>query len=166
MLSISLCVPILLGLAMFLVTGLACGADSFAAVSGAMQECIAKQEAAGVVTLIAKRNKVLHLEATGFADIANKAPMQTNAIFWIASMTKPITATAVLVLQDEGRLSVDDPVAKYLPELGDLKTADGKSEKLTLRHLLTHTWLGAAFWQLKKRHTKQDAPGQTACATH
>ncbi len=137
--SISIGAPILSGLALFLVTGKACGADSFAGVSGAMQECIAKQEVAGVVTLIAKRNKVLHLEATGFAEIANKAPMQTNAIFWIASMTKPITATAVLMLQDEGRLSVDDPVVKYLPELGDLKTADGKSAKLTLRHLLTHT---------------------------
>jgi hypothetical protein len=56
--------------------------------------------------------------------------MQTNAICWIASMTKPITATAVLMLQDEGKLSVDDPVAKYLPELGDLKTADGKTISL------------------------------------
>ena len=54
-------------------------------------------------------------------------------------MTKPITATAVLMLQEEGKLSVDDPVAKYLPELADLKTADGKPAKLTLRHLLTHT---------------------------
>ena len=104
-----------------------------------MHECIAKQEVAGVVTLIATRDKVLHLEAAGLADIATKAPMQTNAICWIASMTKPITATAVMMLQEEGKLSVDDPVAKYLPELGNLKTADGKSAKLTLRHLLTHT---------------------------
>jgi CubicO group peptidase (beta-lactamase class C family) len=89
--------------------------------------------------LIATRDKVLHLEAAGLADIANKAPMQTNAIFWIASMTKPVTATAVLMLQDEAKLSVDDPVAKYLPELGDLKTAEGKPGKLTLRHLLMHT---------------------------
>ena len=54
-------------------------------------------------------------------------------------MTKPVTATAVLMLQDDGKLSVDDPVAKYLPELANLKTADGKPAKLTLRHLLTHT---------------------------
>jgi CubicO group peptidase (beta-lactamase class C family) len=65
--------------------------------------------------------------------------MRTDSICWIASMTKPITATAVLMLQEEGKLSVDDPVAKYLPELGDLKTADGKPAKLTLSHLLTHT---------------------------
>ncbi|HWY87532.1 MAG TPA: serine hydrolase domain-containing protein, partial [Gemmataceae bacterium] len=60
-------------------------------------------------------------------------------IFWIASMTKPITGTAVLMLQDEGKLSVDDPVEKYLPEFKNLKTADGKPVRVTIRHLLTHT---------------------------
>src|ERR1017187_3823065 len=139
LLSISRGAAILSGLALFFITGQACGADSFAAVSNAMQECIAKQEMAGVVTLIATRDKALNLQAAGWADIAAKAPMRTDTICWIASMTKPITATAVLMLQDEGKLSVDDPVAKYLPELGDLKTAAGKSAKLTLRHLLTHT---------------------------
>jgi CubicO group peptidase (beta-lactamase class C family) len=54
-------------------------------------------------------------------------------------MTKPVTAAAILMLQDEGKLSVDDPVSKYLPELADLKTADGKAFSLTLRQLLTHT---------------------------
>src|ERR1039458_1762200 len=139
LLSISRGAAILSGLALSFVTGQACGADSFAAVSNAMQECIAKQEMAGVVTLIATRDKALNLQAAGWADIAAKAPMRAETICWIASMTKPITATAVLMLQDEGKLSVDDPVAKYLPELGDLKTADGKTAKLTLRHLLTHT---------------------------
>ena len=65
--------------------------------------------------------------------------MRPDTIFWIASMTKPITATAVLMLQDEGKLSVDDPVEKYLPEFKDLKTADGKPARVTIRHLLTHT---------------------------
>ena len=65
--------------------------------------------------------------------------MRPDAIFWIASMTKPITATAVLMLQDEGRLSVDDPVEKYLPEFKGLRTADGKPAAVTIRHLLTHT---------------------------
>ena len=65
--------------------------------------------------------------------------MRPDNIFWIASMTKPVTAAAVLMLQDEGRLSVDDPVAKYLPELAKVKTSDGKPAGLTLRHLLTHT---------------------------
>ena len=139
MLSISLGVPILSGLALFVAAGRAGAADSFAAVASAMQEFIAKQEVAGVVTLVATRDKVLHLEAEGMADIAAGDSMQSNTICWIASMTKPITATAVVMMQEEGKLSVDDPVAKYLPELGKLKTAEGRSAKLTLRHLLTHT---------------------------
>jgi CubicO group peptidase (beta-lactamase class C family) len=111
----------------------------FPAVSGAMREFVAKKEIAGAVTLVATRDKVLHLSAVGQADIAAAAPMHPDTIFWIASMTKPVTATAVLMLQDEGKLSVDDPVAKYLPQLADLKTPDGKPGNLTLRHLLTHT---------------------------
>jgi CubicO group peptidase (beta-lactamase class C family) len=54
-------------------------------------------------------------------------------------MSKPITATAVLMLMEEGKLSLDDPIAKYVPELAGLKTADGKTPRITLRHLLTHT---------------------------
>ena len=54
-------------------------------------------------------------------------------------MTKPVTGVAVLMLQDEGKLSVDDPVAKYLPELAEVKTSDGIPGNLTLKHLLTHT---------------------------
>src|SRR4029077_8022864 len=65
--------------------------------------------------------------------------MRTDAIFWIASMSKPVLAALLLMLQDEGLLSVDDPVEKYLPEFKDLKTADGKPAKVTIRHLLTHT---------------------------
>jgi CubicO group peptidase (beta-lactamase class C family) len=65
--------------------------------------------------------------------------MKDNSLFWIASMTKPVTATAILILQDEGKLSVNDPVAKYIPELTELKTSNGKSEVITLKHLLTHT---------------------------
>jgi CubicO group peptidase (beta-lactamase class C family) len=111
----------------------------FAAVTSAMKELVAKKDVAGVVTLVATRDKVLHLSAVGQADIAAGTPMRTDAIGWIASMTKPVTATAILMLQDEGKLSVDDPVAKYIPQLAALKTADGKPGNLTLRHLLTHT---------------------------
>jgi CubicO group peptidase (beta-lactamase class C family) len=65
--------------------------------------------------------------------------MRADDIFWIASMSKPTLATLLLMLQDEGKLSVDDPVEKYLPEFKDLKTADGKPARVTIRHLLTHT---------------------------
>jgi CubicO group peptidase (beta-lactamase class C family) len=109
------------------------------AVFAAMQECVARHEIAGAVTLVATPDSLLHCDATGFADIAAKKPMTTDSIFWIASMTKPLTATAILMLQDEGKLSVDDPVTKYLPELGSLKAPDGQPANLTLKHLLTHT---------------------------
>jgi len=111
----------------------------FPAVTSAMKECIAKKDVAGVVTLVATRDKILHCSAVGQADVAAAAPMRPETIGWIASMTKPVTASAILMLQDEGKLSVDDPVAKYIPQLAALKTADGKPGNLTLRHLLTHT---------------------------
>jgi CubicO group peptidase (beta-lactamase class C family) len=135
----SLGAPVLLGLALFPASGEALGAEPFPAVAAAMQECVAKGEVAGAVTCIATRDQAVDLQAVGWADIAGQRPMRTNDIFWIASMTKPITATAVLMLQEEGKLSVDDPVAKYLPELAGLKTAGGEPARLTLRHLLTHT---------------------------
>ena len=129
-----------LPLSLLIVGTLSAGeAGKFSTVANAMREQIAKHEIAGAVTLVANRDKVLSLEATGQADVAAGKPMATDSICWIASMTKPITATAILMMQEEGKLSVDDPVAKYLPELADLKTAEGKPGNLTLRHLLTHT---------------------------
>src|SRR5271155_5330892 len=68
-----------------------------------------------------------------------RGAMRKDAIFWIASMSKPILATLLLMLQDEGLLSVDDLVEKYLPEFKGLKTADGKPAQVTIRHLLTPT---------------------------
>jgi CubicO group peptidase (beta-lactamase class C family) len=108
-------------------------------VGPATQEMIAKNEIAGAVTIVVSRDKVLHLESTGFADIAAKKPMTSDTLFWIASMTKPVTATAILMLQDEGKLAVADPVAKYIPEFANLKTPSGKPANLTLRQILTHT---------------------------
>ena len=92
-----------------------------------------------MVTLVATRDGVAHLGAVGKADLATNRAMHGDALFWIASMTKPITSVAILMLQDEGKLSVDDPVAKYLPELAKAATADGTVHTLTLKHLLTHS---------------------------
>ena len=108
-------------------------------VGAAMQEMTAKNEIAGAVTLVVSKDRVLHLESIGFADVAAKRPMTPDALFWIASMTKPVTGVAVLMLQDEGKLSVADPVAKYLPEFTALKTPSGKSANLTITQILTHT---------------------------
>ena len=121
------------------------GRSAFAAepllpgVGAAMRKMVAKSEIAGAVTVVVAKDKVLHLESTGLADVASKRAMTPDALFWIASMTKPVTGTAVLMLQDEGKLNVADPVAKYLPEFAALKTPSGKPANLTITQLLTHT---------------------------
>ena len=108
-------------------------------VGAALQEQIDRHEIAGAVTMVVTHDQVRHLEASGFADVAARKPMQADTVFWIASMTKPITAAAVLMLQDEGKLNVHDPVAKYLPEFANLKTPSGQPANLTLIQILTHT---------------------------
>lgn len=108
-------------------------------IAARMQEMIQAKEIPGAVTLVATRAGVTHLQAIGHADPAGTKPMRKDSLFWIASMTKPITGTAILMLQDAGKLSVEDRVDKYIPELGSLKTPSGQPANLTLRHLMTHT---------------------------
>src|SRR5688572_120223 len=83
------------------------------AIGAAMREMVVKNEIAGAVTAVVTSDKVLHLESTGLSDVAAKRPMTADTVFWIASMTKPVTGVAILMLQDEGKLNVADPVAKY-----------------------------------------------------
>ena len=109
------------------------------AVAEALRPFVERQEVAGAVTLVAAPDRLLHLSAVGLADVAAGRPARPDTIYWIASMTKPVTAAAVLMLQDEGKLSVDDPVATYIPEFASIKTRDGKPASLTLKDLLTHT---------------------------
>ena len=111
----------------------------FPAVRQAMHQAIEAREIPGAVTVVVSRDRVLHFDATGFADLERQTPMTGETLFWIASMTKPVTATAILMLQDEGRLKVSDLVAKYLPEFAALKTPSGKPANLTIAQLLTHT---------------------------
>ena len=108
-------------------------------VGSRMQEFISKNEIAGAVTAVVTKDKLLHLETSGYADVAAKRPMTPDTLFWIASMTKPITGVAILMLQDEGKLNVADPVAKHLPEFAGLRTPSGKPANLTIAQLLTHT---------------------------
>lgn len=104
-----------------------------------MQEMVAKRDIAGALTVVATKDQILHWEATGLADIAGNKPMKEDTLFWIASMSKPITGTAVMMLVDEGKLSLSDPVSKYIPEFAGLKTPSGKPANLTVLQLLTHT---------------------------
>lgn len=112
---------------------------TISAIHDRLSKSIAAKEIAGAVTLVATPERIIHLDATGNASLNPEEAMRTDAIFWIASMSKPILGTLMLMLQDDGLLSVDDPVEKYLPEFKGLKTADGKPAQVTIRHLLTHT---------------------------
>jgi CubicO group peptidase (beta-lactamase class C family) len=118
--------------------------DRLAAVAPRMQEFVDKGEIAGAVTLIATRDRIIHLGAVGKTDSAKDRKMRADDIFWIASMTKPITAVCIAILADEGRLSFDDPLAKHLPEFALLVVNENgqtvkPSRPVTLRDLLTHT---------------------------
>ena len=110
-------------------------------VDQAMQRFVDQGQIAGAVTLVGHRGKVLHLGAVGLAEIEASKPMQSFKMFSIASMTKPVTATAVMILQDEGKLSVDDKISKYLPEFKNIKMKDGSDpeREITIRDAITHT---------------------------
>ena len=114
-------------------------APTLPGIGAAMDGMIAKHEIAGAVTAVVTKDRVLHFETTGLADVATKRPMQADTLFWIASMTKPVTGVAILMLQDEGKLKVTDQVAKYLPGFANLKTPSGKPANLTITQILTHT---------------------------
>jgi CubicO group peptidase (beta-lactamase class C family) len=112
---------------------------SLDSIPARMHDMIVANEVPGAVTVVATRDSVLRMNAQGWADPEHKSFMRVDSIFWIASMSKPITAIAVLMLMEDGKLSLDDPIAKYVPELAGQKTADGKTPRITIRHLLTHT---------------------------
>ena len=78
-------------------------------------------ELAGVVTLIARHGKIAHFSAVGYADIEKKQKMQRDTIFRLYSMTKPIASTALMMLYEEGRFQMQDPLSKYIPEFADLR---------------------------------------------
>jgi CubicO group peptidase (beta-lactamase class C family) len=118
-------------------------------IAEALRPFVDSHSLAGAVTLVADKHKVLSLEAVGFADVAARKPIQTDALFWIASQSKPITASALMMLVDEGRVKLDDPVEAYLPEFKDLWLAVEQDKDhmllrrpgrpITVRDILSHT---------------------------
>ena len=119
-----------------------------------MQGYIDRNEVAGVVTLVARRGKVVHFSALGQRDVEAGAPMTHDAVFRIASMTKPIASVALMMLYEEGRFQLRDPIAKWLPEFADMQVAvpappqerlTGRyktapaARPITVQHILTHT---------------------------
>jgi CubicO group peptidase (beta-lactamase class C family) len=115
-------------------------ADPYAPIRGRMVQFVLADEIPGAVTLVSQNGRVVHLGAVGYANLGTRTPLRPNAVFGIMSMTKPITATALMILVDEGKVTLDDPVSKYIPAFAEAKLVDGAAvENLTLRRLLTHT---------------------------
>ncbi len=118
-------------------------------VREAMQRFVDQKEVAGVVALVGRLDKTLAVEAVGRRDVESGASMETNSIFRVMSLTKPITSVAVMMLVDEKKIGLDDPVERHLPEFrgqklyagfsGDKPRLVASPRPITVRDLLTHT---------------------------
>src|SRR5262245_50459988 len=127
--------------------------ERLARIRTLMQSHVAAKDISGAVTLVARHGKAVHFEAIGLADIEANKPMQTGTLFRMASMTKPVTAVSILMLLEEGKLLLSDPVSKYVPEFKNAKVAVWRAPNdpagagtrlvptrdLTIKDLLTHT---------------------------
>ena len=118
-------------------------------VTGVLDKYIAAGELAGAISLIYRHGEVAHLTARGFQNIEARTPMQRDTIFGLASMTKPVTAVATMILVEEGKLRLDEPVDRWLPELaerqvlndpaGPLDEVHASPRPITVRDLLRYT---------------------------
>ena len=125
------------------------GAESVSPVRKAMQGFVDRNVISGGVTLVANKDRLLQLETVGYSDLAKREAMRENHFFWIASMTKPLVGVCILMLQEEGKLSVEDAVEKHLPEFKgkwmvserakDRLVLEKPSRPITIRDMLTHT---------------------------
>jgi CubicO group peptidase (beta-lactamase class C family) len=128
------------------------------AIRAAVQKFIDAQDISGAVIVVAAKDRFLAIDTIGLADIAKKTPMELDTLFWIASMTKPLTAVSILMLQDEGKLKLSDPVETFIPEFAALKTPTGLPAHITIEQMLTHTsGLGEGdSTAIKSAHTLRD----------
>jgi CubicO group peptidase (beta-lactamase class C family) len=121
-----------------------------------IQRHIDAGEISGAVTLVARRGRIVHFEAHGLMDLESKKPMTKDAIFRLASMSKPVTSAAVMMLVEEGKIRLSDPVSRFIPEFKEMKVAMPRAggapvigppqiytvpadREITIRDLLTHT---------------------------
>jgi len=129
-------------------------ADRLQRVHALVQRYIDQGEIAGAVSLVARRGRIAYFESQGVMDLETRKAMRPDAIFRLASMTKPVTSLSIMMLHEEGRFLLDDPVSKFLPEFKGVKVAVANApnerqeggfrlvpsdREITIRHLLTHT---------------------------
>src|SRR5262245_41303684 len=119
-------------------------------VTAAMQPYLDSYKLAGVITLIADKSGKVHCRnLLGYADVEAKKPIREDNVFWIASMTKMFAGASIMMLADEGKVSLDDPVTKFIPQLSKWMVVEEKDQAhvllkplahpVTIRHLLSHT---------------------------
>jgi CubicO group peptidase (beta-lactamase class C family) len=113
--------------------------STFGDIDRVFREHARREHIPGAVWAIVVDGRVAHIGTEGFRDVASKSPVDSGTVFRIASMTKSFTAMAILKLRDEGKLSLDDPAERWVPELATLKYPTSDSPKLTIRHLLSHS---------------------------
>lgn len=123
--------------------------ERLARIRPVMQRYVDEGKVPGVHTLVARHGQIAHSEIVGWADVEAKRPLAEDTIYRIYSMTKPITSAAVMMLYEEGRFQLNDPVSRYLPEFAEMQvlvggTADAPElvpaeRPITVKHLLTHT---------------------------
>ena len=136
-------------------------------IDGMLNEAIEKNEIPGAVALVARNGKIIYQKAFGMSDIESERAFKVDDVFRLASQTKAITATAVMILWEEGKFRMDDPISKYIPEFAAAQLLDSFIEKdssyttiaaskqMTIRHLITHTsGIGYGGIDRDKRFTK------------
>ncbi|KJD33103.1 beta-lactamase [Tamlana nanhaiensis] len=125
--------------------------ERLARIDTLLTHAIADNMIPGAVALVARKGKIVYFKSFGMADNAENKPLENDAIFRIASQTKAITSTAVMMLWEEGKFNLNDPISKYIPEFGKAQLLDTFNEadssyttkpaenQITIKHLLTHT---------------------------
>src|SRR5581483_3865413 len=125
-------------------------AERLARIDAAMKKLVDEKQVAGLVTLLERHGKIVHYSAVGQLDTRKPDAVQKDSIFRIYSMSKPVTGVAMMMLYEEGKWQLNDPVSRYIPELARLKVYAGKNEdgtpkledarrSMTMRELMTHT---------------------------
>ena len=150
---------VFLALAIVLTTGVAQAQNTLPRLSDSgvseidtlLQRAVQQGTVPGVVAIVSNKDRILYHGAFGLADVGKQKPIQKDSIFRMASMTKPVTSVAVMILKEEGKLSLDDPVSKYLPSFQDREvisnftaadatyTTRKAANAVLIRHLLTNT---------------------------
>lgn len=151
---------------------------SLSAIDTALERMCADKSVAGITAIAGTGSEIIYDKAFGKRSLAGDTPMTTDSVFWIASMTKAVTGAAAMQLVEQGKLSLDDPIGKWLPDFANPQVLEGFDDQgapklrpakkpLTLRNLLTHTsgycydmWNGDMVAYLKSQGVTRAATGQ------